>query len=75
MKNYVRASQEAEPYALEASAGDVHFAEGVPIDEVEPMEEIRDNDSPLPACRLGALGPEAHECLAIAMNRIGGKSN
>ncbi len=24
---------------------------------------------------LGAIGPEAHECLAIAMNRIGGKSN
>ena len=24
---------------------------------------------------LGALSPEAHECLAIAMNRIGGKSN
>src|SRR5437867_12967974 len=24
---------------------------------------------------LGALGPEAHEVLAIAMNRIGGRSN
>ncbi len=24
---------------------------------------------------LGAISPEAHECLAIAMNRIGGKSN
>ena len=46
----------------------------VPLDEVEPIEDIR--------CRfttagmsLGALSPEAHESLAIAMNRIGGKSN
>ena len=27
------------------------------------------------ACRLGALSPEAHETLAVGMNRLGGKSN
>ncbi|MDV6012667.1 glutamate synthase large subunit [Haloechinothrix sp. LS1_15] len=46
----------------------------VPVDEVEPVEAI---------CRrfatggmsYGALSAEAHETLAIAMNRIGGRSN
>jgi glutamate synthase domain-containing protein 2/glutamate synthase domain-containing protein 1/glutamate synthase domain-containing protein 3 len=46
----------------------------VPIEEVEPAEKImlRFNTA---AMSLGALSPEAHETLAIAMNRIGGRSN
>ena len=31
--------------------------------------------STAPACRSGALSPEAHEALAIAMNRLGARSN
>ncbi len=48
--------------------------EPIPIDEVEPASEIvkRFNTG---AMSFGALGKEAHETLAIAMNRIGGKSN
>ncbi|MGA7129972.1 MAG: glutamate synthase-related protein, partial [Chthoniobacterales bacterium] len=46
----------------------------IPIDEVEPIEEIRRRFTTA-GMSLGALSPEAHECLAIAMNRIGGKSN
>ncbi|HEX2748542.1 MAG TPA: glutamate synthase large subunit [Verrucomicrobiales bacterium] len=46
----------------------------VPIDEVEPIEDIRVRFTTA-AMSLGALSPEAHEALAIAMNEIGGKSN
>ena len=46
----------------------------VPIDEVESVEEIRRRFTTA-GMSLGALSPEAHECLAIAMNSIGGKSN
>ncbi len=46
----------------------------VPLDEVEPIEEIRRRFTTA-GMSLGALSPEAHETLAIAMNRIGGKSN
>ena len=46
----------------------------VPLEEVEPIEEIRRRFTTA-GMSLGALSPEAHECLAIAMNRIGGKSN
>ena len=46
----------------------------VPIEEVEPAAEIVKRFS-TGAMSLGALSPEAHETLAIAMNRIGGHSN
>ena len=46
----------------------------VPIDEVESVEDIRTRFTTA-GMSLGALSPEAHEALAIAMNRIGGKSN
>ncbi|GAB2511671.1 glutamate synthase large subunit [Microbulbifer agarilyticus] len=46
----------------------------VPLEEVEPAENIlRRFDSA--AMSLGALSPEAHEALAQAMNRLGGRSN
>ncbi|MGQ0468017.1 MAG: glutamate synthase large subunit [Sporichthyaceae bacterium] len=46
----------------------------VPIDEVEPASEImkRFNTG---AMSYGSISQEAHETLAIAMNRIGGRSN
>ena len=46
----------------------------IPIDEVEPAEEIMKHFA-TGAMSLGALSPEAHETLAIGMNRFGGKSN
>jgi glutamate synthase (NADPH/NADH) large chain len=53
------------------------LAEGrqpVPLEEVEPLEDVLARfDSA--GMSLGALSPEAHEALAIAMNRLGGRSN
>ncbi len=46
----------------------------VAIDKVESITEIRKRFI-APAMSLGALSPEAHETLAIAMNRIGAASN
>ena len=46
----------------------------IALDEVEPLEAILARfDSA--GMSLGALSPEAHEALAIAMNRLGGRSN
>ncbi len=46
----------------------------VPIDEVEPISEIVKRFA-TGAMSYGSISKEAHETLAIAMNRIGGKSN
>ncbi|HNJ87592.1 MAG TPA: glutamate synthase-related protein, partial [Agitococcus sp.] len=46
----------------------------ITIDEVEPLESILSRfDSA--GMSLGALSPEAHESIAIAMNTLGGRSN
>ena len=48
--------------------------ESIPIEEVEPVEEITSRfDSA--GMSLGALSPDAHETLAEAMNRLGARSN
>ncbi len=47
---------------------------GIPIDEVEPVESIVRRFK-TGAMSYGSISQEAHECLAVAMNRIGGKSN
>ena len=46
----------------------------IPLDEVEPAADIirRFNSG---AMSMGAISPEMHETLAVAMNRIGGSSN
>ncbi|MBA3643759.1 MAG: glutamate synthase subunit alpha, partial [Chloroflexia bacterium] len=46
----------------------------VPLDEVEPAEAIIRRFI-VTAMSLGALSPEAYRTLAIAMNRLGGRSN
>ena len=46
----------------------------VPIDEVEPVSEIVKRFG-TGAMSYGSISAEAHETLAIAMNRLGGKSN
>jgi glutamate synthase (ferredoxin) len=46
----------------------------VPIEEVEPIESIMQRFK-TGAMSYGSISKEAHEALAIAMNRIGGKSN
>ena len=49
-------------------------AEPAPLDEVEPAIDIVKRFS-TGAMSLGSLSREAHETLAIAMNRLGAKSN
>jgi glutamate synthase (NADPH/NADH) large chain/glutamate synthase (ferredoxin) len=46
----------------------------IPLEDVEPVTKIVKRFT-TGAMSFGALGKEAHETLAIAMNRIGGKSN
>tara|TARA_R110002049_G_scaffold45948_1_gene133701 strand:- start:76368 stop:80930 length:4563 start_codon:yes stop_codon:yes gene_type:complete len=46
----------------------------IPIEEVEPIENIMKRFS-TGAMSYGSISQEAHETLAIAMNRIGGRSN
>ncbi|PSB61110.1 glutamate synthase large subunit, partial [filamentous cyanobacterium CCP1] len=48
--------------------------EPISIDEVEPIEAIMSRFK-TGAMSYGSISKEAHEALAIAMNRIGGKSN
>jgi glutamate synthase domain-containing protein 2/glutamate synthase domain-containing protein 1/glutamate synthase domain-containing protein 3 len=48
--------------------------EAIPLDEVEPAKEIVKRFT-TGAMSFGSISKEAHETLAIAMNRIGGMSN
>ncbi|HXO48478.1 MAG TPA: glutamate synthase central domain-containing protein, partial [Mycobacterium sp.] len=58
--------------------GLLKFRDGVrapiPLDEVEPASEIVKRFS-TGAMSYGSISAEAHETLAIAMNRLGGRSN
>ncbi len=49
-------------------------ADPIPLEEVEPVEAIMKRFK-TGAMSYGSISKEAHETLAIAMNRIGGKSN
>jgi len=74
-KAYVDAVMASTPHSLRNMLEFVALPSGpVPIEEVESIEEIRRRFTTA-GMSLGALSPEAHETLAIAMNRIGGKSN
>ncbi|MEN3940328.1 glutamate synthase large subunit [Prosthecobacter sp. SYSU 5D2] len=74
-QKYVAAQLENSPVALKDLLEFVPSSDGpIPLDEVEPIEDIRVRFTTA-AMSLGAISPEAHEALAIAMNRIGGKSD
>ncbi|MFJ1300122.1 glutamate synthase-related protein [Pseudomonadota bacterium AL_CKDN230030165-1A_HGKHYDSX7] len=49
-------------------------ARAIPLDDVEPAKEIVKRFA-TGAMSLGSISTEAHSVLAVAMNRIGGKSN
>jgi len=51
-----------------------HQRDPVPLEEVEPVESLLKRFS-TGAMSYGSISQEAHETLAIAMNRLGGKSN
>jgi glutamate synthase domain-containing protein 2/glutamate synthase domain-containing protein 3 len=72
-EKYVAAVEKSAPVALRQCL-ELRKGTPIPIEEVEPVEDIRRRFTTA-GMSLGALSPEAHETLAIAMNRIGGKSN
>ena len=73
-EKYMAAVEDSAPVSLRQC---LQLKKGtpIPLEEVEPIEEIRRRFTTAAMSLLGALSPEAHETLAIAMNRIGGKSN
>jgi glutamate synthase (NADPH/NADH) large chain len=77
MADYRRYAQQVDsrpPSALRDLLLPHGIGEPIPLDEVEPVEAILKRfDSA--GMSLGALSPEAHEALATAMNRLGGRSN
>ena len=74
-EEYVKVCLDTNPVAIKDLLNFVPASSGpIPIDDVEPVEAIRRRFTTA-AMSLGALSPEAHETLAIAMNRIGGKSD
>ncbi len=73
--DYVKEVKLNAPHALHDLFELVPSPSGpIPIEEVEPIENIRRRFTTA-AMSMGAISPEAHETLAIAMNRIGGKSD
>lgn len=74
-KEYSRRINEEKIYTLrnllefKINAGDT-----IPIEEVEPVDSIVKRFK-TGAMSYGSISKEAHECLAVAMNRLGGKSN
>ncbi|MEY2599799.1 MAG: glutamate synthase large subunit, partial [Verrucomicrobiota bacterium] len=73
-KKYVQAVKAQQPISFKDMMELVPKNAPIPVEEVEPIEDIRTRFTSA-GMSLGALSPEAHEALAIAMNRIGGKSN
>lgn len=72
---YLAAIKASSPCTLHDMFDFVPSAGGpIPLSEVEPIEDIRVRFTTA-AMSLGAISPEAHEALAIAMNEIGGKSD
>ncbi|MFN2259533.1 MAG: glutamate synthase-related protein, partial [Parasphingopyxis sp.] len=72
-QQFSRGVADLDPVYLRDLMGFNRTCDAVPIDEVEAVTEIRKRFV-TPGMSLGALSPEAHETLAIAMNRIGAKA-
>lgn len=75
-KEYTRAvNEQSEHYCTLRGLLELKLAETpIPIDEVEPVEDIVKRFK-AGAMSYGSISKEAHEALAIAMNRLGAKSN
>ncbi|MAO95162.1 MAG: glutamate synthase large subunit [Citromicrobium sp.] len=72
-RRFVDVVENQPPIYLRDLLGIDEAAEPLPLDQVERGEAIRTRFL-TPGMSLGALSPEAHETLAIAMNRIGAKA-
>ena len=73
-QNYARLVNEREPATLRDLLQLCSPHDAIDVEDVESAEDIllRFDSAGM---SLGALSPEAHEALAIAMNRLGGRSN
>ncbi len=69
-----RVTAEARGLTLRGLLRPVIDRKVIDVDEVEPASEIVKRFA-TGAMSLGSLSPESHETLAIAMNRLGGRSN
>jgi glutamate synthase (ferredoxin) len=74
-KDYSKKINEEEIYTLRNLLDfNYHEDDTIPIEEVEPIDSIVKRFK-TGAMSYGAISKEAHECIAIAMNRLGAKSN
>src|SRR6185437_13135227 len=75
-KNYAKEinEQSEKHFTIRGLLDFAHHREPVSIDEVEPAENIMKRFA-TGAMSFGSISHEAHSTIAIAMNRIGGKSN
>ncbi|MBR1555724.1 MAG: glutamate synthase large subunit [Oscillospiraceae bacterium] len=75
-QQYTKALHEEDKHLTLRSLLDFRFPEngGIPLEEVESVESICKRFK-TGAMSYGSISQEAHECLAEAMNAIGGKSN
>ena len=64
----------AKPHTLRGLMEMQYLDKPIPIDEVESVESIVKRFK-TGAMSFGSISREAHECMAIAMNTLGGKSN
>lgn len=73
-KDYSSGVDDEKPHTLRGLMKFRQVNKPVPIEEVEPIESIVKRFQ-TGAMSFGAISKEAHETLAVAMNRIGGRSN
>ena len=73
-KKYSEATRKLPPIHLRDLLDFTATSQAISVDEIESITEIRKR-LVSPGISLGALSPEAHETLSIAMNRIGAKSD
>ena len=73
-KRYAEMVHALEPISIRDLLDFNRRNQAIPVEEVESITEIRKRFV-TPGMSLGALGPEAHETLTIAMNRIGAKAD
>ena len=73
-KQYSKLMQSAPPIHLRDLLDFTKDVTPIPVDEVESITTIRKRFV-TPGMSLGALSPEAHKTLNVAMNRIGAKSD
>ncbi|WP_408869634.1 glutamate synthase large subunit [Commensalibacter oyaizuii] len=73
-QQYLKAIREQPPMALRDLLDFQSSNKPIPVESVENITQLRKRLIS-PGISLGALSPEAHETLAIAMNRIGARSD